>query len=340
MLLPLIFATLISCNIEPVELIKITIEDPITKNSELYKTIEHGADENTDDKFACIDFIYALNLNIFDKNLEYVGKQIINNDSEFSFFLENLQEGFSIDISYPIFGTTNDGKVIEVNNNEELKTVIINCLDDETILYCNNILADTSCVWKIAENDGGNNNYKNAYFDISNSGATSFYFKDNVYYGNWITYLIGYELHFNITFEDGTDVSKDWNFDWIMTNINENNLVIENENHSFSLAKDCDIITECSTLEFEECEINSGVGVSEFNLDNYNDCIINFIGYETTENATITFYKTLTDAENNTNTLTNSLFTNNENPQSLNVRIEYPETIIYTVIKLTATNCD
>ena len=290
----------ISCDDEPVG--TVSPDDAITVNSELYNNIERVADENPDNNLVCIEFDYPFAINIFDEALEYVGVQVIGSDTEFSGFLASLQDGFSISLSYPITSVTQDGEIVAITNNDELKEVIDACLKEEAIGYCNGLLTSPDCIWKVIENDEGNTDYVDAYFDIDDLGQAIFNYEDSLYFGTWITFYIEDELHINISLDDDTDVGADWNIDWKVTIIDENNMILDTEGRTFAITRECEIIEEtCSEFEFEACELNADEGIAEFYLDEYIECFTNFIEYETNENTIISFHVTQSDAENNVN---------------------------------------
>ncbi|MEZ4797397.1 MAG: hypothetical protein R2785_09515 [Flavobacteriaceae bacterium] len=330
-----------SCNNESVDLTTISADDAIMVNSEVYNNIERVVDEDPENNLVCLDFIYAFTLNIFDENLELTGSQIIQNDSEFSNLLSILEDGYSISLSYPINGLTSEGEIVEITNNEELKAVIDNCLKDEVINYCSGQLSSPECVWKVIYNEDGNNNFEDAYFDVDELGTVEFYYDDNIYSGTWINLFIGDELHLNISLIDTTFVAESWNFDWKVTIIDSDNMKLEYSGTTFYIKKECEE-EPCIAFEFEECELNQDEGIAEFYLEEYIECVTNFIEYEVTENTIITFHETTIDAENNINPLPTTPFINTINPQILIIRIENTETneVQYASIHLTAIDCE
>jgi hypothetical protein len=335
-----LIVTAVSCDNEPVDLSTISAEEAIIVNSEFYNNIERVADKNPENNLVCIDFIYAFTLYIFDEELELANTQIIKSDLEFSNLLGNLVDGYSISLSYPIHGLTNEGDTVEINNNDDLKAIIDNCLKDEVIAYCSGLLSSPECVWKVIHNDNGNNEFENAYFDVDEFGTVSFYYNANTYYGTWINYYIEDELHLNISLNDDTDVAENWNFDWKLTIIDSDNMQMEYNGTTFFLQKECEE-GPCSAFKFEECELNQNEGIAEFYLEDYIECVANFIDYEISEQTVVSFHETLNDAETNTNQLPTSPFTNTINPQYLTVRLENNETheVVYTSIELMATDC-
>lgn len=338
----ILVAVSISCNNESIDTSTISAEEVIGVNSELYNKIERIADKNPEDNLVCIDFIYAFTINIFDENLDYVGFQIVSSDLEFSAFLGILQSNYSISVSYPITSTTNDGEIIEITNNEELKEIIDNCIKEEIILSYSELLTKPHCIWKVIHNEDGNNDFENAYFDVSNTGSASFFYEDIEYFGTWILFFIEDELHLNISLDDDTNIGENWNFDWKIKIIDENIMMLENGDRTFFIQKECDLESECKEFKFEVCELTKNEGIAEFYLEDYIECIANFIEYEINENTIITFHENPANEENNTNPLPTSPFLNSTNPQYIDVKFVDSETgeFVFTSIELTAIQCE
>lgn len=343
----LLLITSFSCFNEEVDLSPLLAEDEITVDSELYNNLERVTDDDPENNLICIDFDYVFTLNVYNEEDEFIGIQIVGSDLEFSTFLESLQDGYSISVSYPITSTTEDGETIEINNNDDLQAVIESCLQEEVIGICNGLLTEEDCIWRVIynEEEGANNDFENAIFDVSTIGTTTFTHDDVVYNGTWITFFIEDELHLNINLDDDATVAEHWNFDWKNTIVDENNMILENDDGLvFYIQRECEeIVEECAEFEFEECELNQDEGIAEFFLEDYIECLANFIEYEITENTIISFHVTQIDAESNTNAIpTDSVFLNTLNPQFLFARFEDTETmeVVYTSLKLTAIDCE
>ncbi len=340
----ILISTSYSCDNEPLDISSITADDAFGVNSELYDSIERIADDDPDNNLVCLDFIYAFTVNVFDENLDYVGLYIVNNDLEFSTLLGGLQENYSISVSYPITSVTDDGETVEITTNEELKEIIDLCLEEEVLNTCNGMLTEDSCVWKVVHNENGNNDFENAYFEVSTIGTVVFHHEDNAYDGTWITFFIENELHLNISLQnnddvDDTNVIDNWNFDWKATILDFENMKLENEDSIFFIQKECEVDEEdCNAFEFEACELNEGEGIAEFLLEDYIECFTNYIEYETSENTIVTFY----EDESNDTPLETVPYLNTTNPQFIYVKIEDGETseIVSTSIKLTAIECE
>lgn len=328
--------TYLSCDNEPIGDANIDLSNIIEVNSELYGLLQNIAGTGGQDDIACIDFQYAFTLFIFDADLEILDAEIIHNDQEFSAFLGSLPPDQSISISYPITSTLSNGETFEITNNEELKMAIDQCVKDDLLGYCNNLLEE--CIWKVTAVDGGNEDYIGSYFDVSNVGAVGFYFEDQVYDGTWITFFIEDELHLNIHLVDDSPVGDDWNFDWKVEITNENQMVLTQGDVTVTIEKQC--AAGCEQFAFEQCETEPGTGISVFPLTNYIECFLPFVDGEPAD-VTVSFHLTPEDAQNNVNPL-DSPYTNVENPQVIYVRVEDNGTDIvhFLSIILRAIQCD
>ena len=338
--LPLIFLLtfLTSCENEPIS--KADASKVIQVNSELYNLIERAAGKDFENDITCIDFNYSFTLVIYDENMDIFGYQIINSDIEFSNFLGSLEEGKSISLSYPITSILDNGQPYVINNNEELKVAIDKCSDADTILTCNNILTETSCIWKVSHLDGPNSEYEGSYFEVSNFGNAGLYFQENAFGGTWITYFIENELHLNIFLTGDENVSEDWNFDWKVVSFDEAQMEITNGIDTIRLTKDC--YEPCRKFLFEECEIESGSQRAVFDLESYFECFFPFTGISDPSTVTWNYYETYEDMLAGTNPIANLMYENTVNPQIIYIRFDDINTgnpSAYVAIVLKAINC-
>lgn len=307
-----------SCENEPLG--KIDPSQVIQVNSELYNLIEKAANSDFTNEITCIDFNYGFTLIIYDEDFEIFGYQVINSDSEFSDFLDTLEEGKSISLSYPITSTLNSGEPYTINNNDELKEAIEKCLVADEITTCNNILTETSCIWKISHIEGPNSEYDSSYFEVSNTGNVGLYSDENSFAGTWITYFIEDELHLNIFLIGNEDVKEAWNYDWKVISYDESQMTIENGTDRFQLLKEC---TEpCKKFLFEECEIRPGSEKAIFNLDSYFECFFPFTRIDDPATIRTTYYENYEDMLSGVNPIVNLLYENTINPQIIYVRFD------------------
>lgn len=334
----LLFTTFNSCEDEPIS--KADPSKVIQVNSELYNLIERAAGKDFDNEITCIDFNYAFTLVIYDENMDIFGYQLINSDIEFSDFLGTLEEGKSISLSYPISSILNNGQPYVINNNDELKEAIDQCLDADTIITCNNILTETFCIWQISHLDGPNSQYDNSYFEVSNFGNAGLNFQEHAFGGTWVNYFIEDELHLNIFITGDENVSDDWNFDWKVVSFDETQLEISNGTDSYRLIKDC--YEPCRKFLFEECETEPGSQRAIFDLESYFECFFPLTGINNPETVIATYFETYEDMLARANPIGNLLYENSINPQVIYIRFDDANTgeyVTFLPIILKAVQC-
>ncbi|MCG2418219.1 hypothetical protein K8089_04225 [Aequorivita sp. F47161] len=334
LLVPFLF----SCEDEPIS--KADPSKVIQVNSELYNLIERAAGNDFENELTCIDFNYAFTLVIYNEEMDIIGYQVIKSDIEFSEFLATLEEGQSISLSYPITSILDSGEPYVINNKEELKEAIDMCLEADTITTCNNILTETTCLWRINYLDGPNNDYDGSYFNVSNTGNVGLYFKDNVYAGTWISYFIEDELHLNIFVIGDESVSDHWNFDWKVVSFNETQMEITNGIDRFLLTKECS--EPCKKFLFEECEIRPDSGRAMFDLESYFECFFPLTGISNPATVVTSYFETYEDMMAGTHPIENLHYENTINPQVIYIRfddVNTGEMVTYLPIILKAINC-
>lgn len=327
-----------SCENEPIS--KADPSKVIQVNSELYNLIQKAAGSDFENEITCIDFNYSFTLVIYDENMDIFGYQIINSDIAFSDFLATLEEGKSISLSYPITSVLENGQPYVINNNEELKEAIDKCVYADTVTTCNNILTETTCIWKVNHLDEPNSEYDGSYFEVSNYGNVALYLQENAFGGTWVTYFIEDELHLNIFITGDENVSNDWNFDWKVVNFDESQMEIENGTDRFLLTKEC--YEPCRKILFEECETEPNSGSAVFDLESYFECFFPFSDISDPSIVTWNYYDNYEDMLAGTNPIVNLMHENTENPQIIYVRFNDINTGIQVSgvpIVLKAINC-
>lgn len=305
--------------------LNISTVEVIRTDSDLYDNIRDitNDEDRPDQSIACVDFIYPLTLFIFDDTDAYLSTNYITDDEQFSALLTNLNLEYSISISFPITGNLESGEELIIDTTEELKAAIDNCIDEEELLECNTLIQ--SCAWKIGYSYNYENPYLGSYF-YENDGFTSLSIGEELLSGSWSPLIIENELHININLIDDTEIGEFFNFDWKVTFIDENSLLLTNENRELIINQRCDTnFTDCGSFIFEACEIIEDEGISEFILDDYIECIFDTL--ELDDEFPISFYETEDDAQEETNAILSSeVYLNSEENQIIHVRInELPE---------------
>lgn len=221
--------------------------DVITKDSELYNQIEkvtNAEGGSVLDEIVCIDFIYPLQLLIYNQNLQAIGSQIIVGDAQFSSFLDTFPAQQSLSISYPISTTLQNGDVFTVNSNTELKFAIDSCSREDIINFYNNLFCNASaaeitpCVWKVKYTADGDNEYVSGTLFVNTDGTMVFNYNETDYLGSWTFLFFNDELHLNINLEGTSTVAQHWNMDRLVSLVG-NTIVIHNTPKNTILVQEC-----------------------------------------------------------------------------------------------------
>ncbi|WP_397363692.1 hypothetical protein [Olleya sp. R77988] len=330
-----LFISLSACENEPIGGFNINAEDVITVNSELYNQLERITDDTNPTTITCIEFNYPLTMHAFDDNLQLLSTSLIPNDAQFLIYLNNLEDNYSISLSYPITTTLANGSTFSINNNEELKTNIDACIEEEEVDQIEDcIQLIRNCVWKVGYTDGANNSYLGGIFN-EEDGATVFIYNNQLYFGSWTVLFIENELHINISINDNNDVGAYFNFDWKVEYLDEDSLQLINEDKTFIIHQYCDNDHAlCNDFVFTECELANTPGVAEFTLNDYNFCIINILQVDNS-NISLLYFETNEDAENNINPiLSDQIYLNTSQIQVIYIRVENSIDQTYTIIPI------
>ncbi|MFK7750479.1 MAG: hypothetical protein AB8B65_18960 [Kordia sp.] len=321
----------------------VALENVIQKESELFGLIERVAETEDEDEITCIKFIYAFTMLEFNADLMVVNEYIVSSDANFSFILENISEGNSIGINFPIQSILESGEEFLIQNKDELKQAIDDCIDvqqQEIIGQCNLLVQE--CVWVVSHDDETEDAYENSVFDVADSGTFQFYNNGELHEGTWIFYFIEYELHANVTFEEEGTTADDWNFDWKVENFSSEMMQFTNDDISFTLTNECEEENYCTQLIFSECEGVDGSEISEFIFENYIPCILQIEDLEAlTDDDSIAFYETQMDADAEVNPLSQTSYQNTTQDQTIFVRIYYGTSDEFFIIPITirSTTC-
>ncbi|WP_432411671.1 hypothetical protein [Rasiella sp. SM2506] len=334
--LPLVFGLcFISCENEPINPAQI---NTAIVDEELFTFLELITDEPTDLSINCIEFNYSFTIFSFDENLDLADTRAVFNNKEFIALLEALPENYSISVNYPISGTLNNGELIEIPTNEELKNAIKKCSKEERKRRCNNTLI--ACTWAVTPVTGSTTNFEGAAFKINRNGTVQFHYNTEVFFGTWITLYIGEELFLNIDLNDHPEVEGFWDFNWKVDLFSDEQIFISNDTHSVLLEKECSL--PCTADGYQVCELKDTPGVANFNLQKYTPCIAVPSTHDVLSSITHSFFSTEEDALTNANALTPTNYTNVENPQTIFIRIAYNtsgELLEITQITIEAVPC-
>jgi len=293
-----------------------------TLDEELFDLVVQIPENEGENAINCIEFNYAFVLFVFDGSMEFVEAKSIRSDLEFSNFLGSLDPDFSISLNYPIKGTLVTGELIEINTNEELKEAIDACQAEELQRRCNGTLID--CVWKVGAVEGQPNEYEGAYYLLRSDGSVQFHYKEDAFFGTWVTLFIGTDLYLNIDLNDDADIEGFWDLNWQVDLRSNQRIEIADGDRQVLIEKDCSI--PCVESGFQVCEFEDNPGFAEFILKNYTTCIAIPSTHDVVSAVTYSFHETEEDALLGINPISTTEYENTSNPQTLYVRIVYKET--------------
>jgi hypothetical protein len=250
-ILSLILLLVCSCTDIDDNLQVASLGDVIKKDSEMYNLLDRTTKDVGDplEDIVCIDFVYPLQVKLYDENLISIGSVVMFGDDDFSNFLGSLAPDQYLSISYPITTELSNGDAFTINNNTELKIAIDNCSREDIVTYCNSVFCSgatgtvVSCVWKVDYVPGLNNNYVGGTFMINPDSSLVFNYKNVDYYGNWIFLFVNDVLHININLEGTSQVATDWNIDRQII-LAGNTIQIVADGGNVMLTQSCETTTE------------------------------------------------------------------------------------------------
>ncbi|WP_430411696.1 hypothetical protein [Kordia sp.] len=308
----------------------------IEKESELFDLISRVADEDSDKEITCIKFIYTFTMLEFNSDAEVVAQHVVASDVQFSTILDGIADGNSIGISFPIQSELESGEEFLIQNKDELKQAIDDCvLVQQTQIAgnCRQLLQE--CVWVVSHDDEDEDTYENAVFDVADDGTFKFYNNGELFEGTWIVYFIEYELHINIAFDEPSETADDWSSDWKTVIQPDNIMTLTNNDIVFTFTQECEEENYCTELVFIECENIDGSEISEFAFEEYIPCILEIKDLDELTNAdTIAFYISEDDANNQTNPLPLNSYQNTSSVEIIYVRIDYAMSTEFILIPI------
>lgn len=81
-----------------------------------------------DVEIGCLDFVYPISFFTYNTDQQQTGTVTVANDSELFSFLQNLGSSNFISFNFPISVILENGSTVEVNTNQELQTLIDDCV--------------------------------------------------------------------------------------------------------------------------------------------------------------------------------------------------------------------
>lgn len=100
---------------------------PINNETEL---VRYSDDCSGSNEITCIDYVYPITYFTYNSNQQQTGSIVVHNDVEMYLFLQDLSTDDFISIDFPISVILADGNILVVNNNLELETAIMDCVNN------------------------------------------------------------------------------------------------------------------------------------------------------------------------------------------------------------------
>lgn len=159
-----------------------------------------------DDDIECLDFVYPLNLSIFNLENELLYAITLLDDSELYTFIASLTPEIIAQMQFPISIQLFDNTQMVINNLNELESAILSygneCdedddydYDDDDCIGCNpNLIVEilTNCSdWSVDKLERNGNDYDDLYigyvFNFYTDDSLSVTYGSNTIYGTWST---------------------------------------------------------------------------------------------------------------------------------------------------------
>ncbi len=81
-----------------------------------------------DIEIGCLDLVYPISFFTYNSDQQQTGSVVVNSDLELFSFLQGLGPNDFISLDFPISVKLADGSIMEVNSNQELQTLIADCV--------------------------------------------------------------------------------------------------------------------------------------------------------------------------------------------------------------------
>ncbi|MEO1052453.1 MAG: hypothetical protein AAFX87_17610 [Bacteroidota bacterium] len=208
----------------------------INNLEEFENIIDDCVEGGGDDDIECLDFEYPITITAFNTTTQVNEVVTINDDEELYELIENLDEDDLISFTFPIKVVLASGESIEINNNDELETVIEDAIDDcdedDDNDYDDDDVDDTELVetlldgvWSVSDftqnNVNSTSDFDGYKFDFEEDETLIASNDDKDVEGEWETDGDDGVLELEIEFED-SDLLEKLNEDWEVVEFDEN----------------------------------------------------------------------------------------------------------------------
>ncbi|MDP2060522.1 MAG: hypothetical protein U1C58_06950 [Flavobacteriaceae bacterium] len=193
----------------------------------------------------CFRFNFPITLLTFNTNQEQTGSVVVNDKKELFAFFTQLPSSIVVNIQYPISITFKDETTLQIENNEQLRRVLLECRDDDKIGDDDTIDDDIrgdlldqainlqrallTSDWVIAKfmNNGNDRTavYQNVKFEFFRGGAIKVSATDRTAFGRWeIEKGDNNGLDLELKFRDEVQILEVLDDDWKVANFTNTRL--------------------------------------------------------------------------------------------------------------------
>lgn len=194
----------------------------ISNSDMLDDALDACTDDDGLDEIACIQFVYPININVYDANNQLAQTVSIQSNSQFYNFIHNLTSNQFMAFQFPVALFNSNGQTFSITSNQQLLEFIDDSIDD-----CNSnsgggsggnldlatVLGTGS--WKITYlfDDTDETSQFSSYNFVFNSNGTSVATGNQTINGTWNTYLDNGSKKLNLVYDGLTldEVEEDWN---------------------------------------------------------------------------------------------------------------------------------
>lgn len=199
----------------------------------------------------CFQFNFPITLLTFNTNQEQTGSVVVSNRKELFAFFTQLPSSIVVNIQYPISITFKDETTLQIESNEQLRRVLLECRDDDKIDDDDTIDDDIrgdlleqainlqrtllTSDWTIANfmNNGNNRTaiYQNIKFEFFRGGAIKVSATDRTAFGRWEIEKgdDNNGLKLELKFRDEVQILEVLDEDWKVVNFTNTRLELDNE---------------------------------------------------------------------------------------------------------------
>lgn len=199
----------------------------VNNDDELEDLIEDCIEGGSDDDIECLDFVYPLDIAVYDGANQLLDVIVVNNDEELHDLFESLEDNELISFEFPLTLVLIDGTAVTVNNNSELEDLIEDasddCDEDDDNDYSDDDIDDTELIaillegeWVITyffdevDETAEFNGFTFVFFEDGSAAATKDGFETE---GHWETYGDDGSLEIDLNFGSESpldELEEDW----------------------------------------------------------------------------------------------------------------------------------